>query len=248
MVREVQGADLLGAKLLGALCIAVFVLELLEARTLDLRGSPLSGLFSSVPVSTLVHFGGLTPDLTWREPWRLLAACFVHVNLLHVGMNLMVLADLARVGEKQVGTPRFVFAFVATGIAGFVASGLYYGDGISATAGASGAIFGIDGMLLGAMAVRRDPRWKGLLVRAIVYSLAFGLIIRINQLAHFGGLFAGCILGALYELERRPWKMRGLMAGLLVLSLTASVGSVVLSLLSRAHVPIRQAEEARRDR
>lgn len=247
-VRDLSETELLGAKILGCLCIAVFVLEMLESRRLQVGTDPLSGLLAPAPLPTMVHLGALTPALTWKEPFRLLSACFVHFNVLHIALNLAGLADLARVGERHVGTPRFVLTFVVTGIVGFVASAFYYGDSIGVTGGASGAVFGLDGMLLGAMAVRRDARWKAMLVRTIVYSLAFGLIMPINQPAHFGGLFAGCALGALFELESRPWRIRGLMAGVLVLSLASSVGSIVLSLVSGAHLPLREAEEARRRR
>lgn len=221
------------AKALLTLNMVVFGLQLLSAwraepsfSTLLDAGGVLDALRSGAMVSV--------PALVALEPWRLLSACFVHFGLLHVGMNMLGLLHLCRLLEPALGSVRLLLVYVVSGVVGFAASLAYYAwlHQPSPTAGASGAVFGLMGAVLGFLYRRRDERWKQWLVQTVGYSLLFGLAMRgVNNTAHIAGLLAGALLGWVFAPRApspSPWWQRVLAA----LAALAVVGSLVLARLS----------------
>ena len=192
---HLDGRSLLGAKALLGATICVFALQFSAA----LRG---------IEHATL-HYGALPMDTeaALAEPWRLLSSVFVHYGILHIVMNMLGLANFGRIAEPALGTSRFLIAYVTTGLLGSVASVAYahFAGGGGETAGASGAVFGMMGVVLGWMLRRRDPRWKEWAVQAVFYSLLFGFAVNrsgvgimINNTAHVAGLLSGIIFGVAY--------------------------------------------------
>jgi rhomboid protease GluP len=150
------------------------------------------------------------------EPWRLLSAVFVHFGALHFVMNMVSLANLGRLAEPTVGTARLVVVYAVTGAAGFAATALLAGTPlvVAPTAGASGAVLGVMGLMLGWMARRRDPRWKELALWALFYGVFFGFAMNramarghggmgVNNTAHIAGLVCGTLFGAIFAGPRR---------------------------------------------
>jgi membrane associated rhomboid family serine protease len=234
-------------KLIAALCILVYGLCLLSNGPFDLRVA-VSGAFRS---STLLRFGVLGADLGWEEPWRLLAACFLHFGVLHIGMNMWSFVALGRSLEPHFGSARFAILYVLTGSVGFLASQVWYdwrhpGQFIP-TAGASGAIFGLIGAFVGVLWARRNPSWTRVLVNYLVYAAIIGYVMPVNNAAHVGGFFAGIAVGALFEREPQPRRRDGLMKVLAGLCLLACVGSVALSARSPVWKQVREAELQRQE-
>ena len=184
-----------------------------------------------------VRFGAFAPlhlAALRQEPWRLLAACFVHYGIVHIGMNLFWLVHLARLVEPAIGSARFLIAYVISGILGFVASVIYYqyANQGGFTAGASGAVFGVMGLGLGFLWRRDDPRWKLWLGQTVGFALLFGFLMpNINNSAHVGGLLAGAVFGVVYakSAEKPACRYEQVLAAICVL---ASVGSVIAAHLS----------------
>jgi len=152
----------------------------------------------------LLRFGASFGPYTRRgEYWRLVTPMFLHIGALHLLMNNYALYVLGRFVERIYGYSRFVFLYVAMGI-GSAALSMSMSDKVSA--GASGAIFGIAGVMLVTGFLHREsiPRhWarafgKGI-VPVIVLNLGLGLALRqwVDNWAHFGGLVSGMVLGAL---------------------------------------------------
>lgn len=159
--------------------------------------------WSGVPVhlagpADVVNFGAVDPVRLWSgEVWRLFTACFVHVGAWHLGMNMWVLWQVGRVLERLVGTGRFVLLYVVSGLFGFALS-VVLQPGL--TAGASGAIFGITGALLAIAVVARHRTLGRFLVASLVpfviATFAMGFLLpMVNNVAHFGGLLMGFVLG-----------------------------------------------------
>ena len=240
-LRNLGTVDLWATKLLAGTSILVFALEMASA------GGASLNVLTSLPASVLFRFGALANGLPTSEPWRLLAACFVHMGVLHVAMNLLALAELGRVGEPLVKGSRFLITYVVTGIAGFLVSALWYGTRPYLTAGASGAIFGLDGLILGGLLARRDPAWKSMLSRTLVHSFLFYFALggATNQAAHLGGLAAGLGLGFLFGQEKRPWRRDAAAHMLAAAGLVAIIGSLVLSQVSPVWRSVRAAETRR---
>ena len=237
------GAGFPVTRLVVGVCIAVFAFCVLDHGGMPLGLSVLGQSEGFLP-SELLRWGALGLDYGSREPFRRLAAVFVHLGWLHLALNLMSVVDLGRHAERSFGSTRFLVLVVLSGYCGFWASDVWYAwrlGGSPLTAGASGAIFGIVGGELGAMAVRRDPELKDRLVRVFVYALIFALMMPVNNAAHIGGFLAGAAFGALLERQKRPQRLDKLFVVLGTLAALAVASSILLSLRS----PIWKVERLR---
>lgn len=144
----------------------------------------------------LNDFGALVPSLVRDgQWWRLVTFNFLHIGLMHLMFNSSALYSIGPQVEGIFGSQKFVFAYVATGIGSGVTSWMFLPSG---TAGASGAIFGLIGLLavygyrLGGSLGR--ALMKQMLIWAAI-GIMFGFFIGANNVAHVGGFVAGAALG-----------------------------------------------------
>jgi rhomboid protease GluP len=148
----------------------------------------------------LVRMGGLVqPSQLNGEYWRIFSAMFMHAGIMHLVYNMFALAVAGTFLEIYLGRGKFLAVYLITGcIAGFAS--LAYGH-FSVTVGASGAIFGMFGVLVGLLLTKSLPREaKPLLWFVVVIygglSLVFGLFMPgIDNAAHIGGLIGGILVG-----------------------------------------------------
>src|SRR5262249_33450163 len=133
-------------------------------------------LFGGVSSQVLLQFGARQSLMVlYGEWWRLVMPIFLHIGLLHFGMNTMVLLDFGPRVESTYGSGRFLFLYLFTGIFGNVASvawNLYWSHGYGLGAGASGALCGLVGLLLGASLGLRGTQareTRSQMIRMIVY-------------------------------------------------------------------------------
>jgi rhomboid protease GluP len=201
------------------------------------------GFHDAFRASALFRFGAMGMGSEVAEPWRVLSAVFVHMGVLHVGMNLWMFTDLGARLERELGGARAALIFLVTGVLGFVASEIWYAPLSLLTAGASGGVFGQIGAEVGILRARRDPEWRRSLIRNLVYALVLSLALRgVNNAAHLGGFAAGIALGYAFEVERRRWSLdRGLRI-VAVIFVLAALGSVLLSTHSSFWQLIRARE------
>jgi membrane associated rhomboid family serine protease len=116
--------------------IAVAYLRLLLAR-------PGTGYFS-VDSDELIYLGAYyLPALRAGELWRHATAIFLHIGLIHLGFNMLALAQIGPAVEDTFGRARMLFLFMFTGVIGFAVCQILQMHAISA--GASGAIMGLCG-------------------------------------------------------------------------------------------------------
>ena len=151
--------------------------------------------------AVLVSMGAIIPNtLGSGQLWRLVAAMFLHIGILHLAINLWALYQLGGVFEVLFGSRRFALTYFAAGIVASISSALFT-NGIAA--GASGAIFGILGALI--IAIRRTPRfrnapWSRGLVQQLILWAGINIVIGftmpgIDNAAHIGGFLTGLALG-----------------------------------------------------
>jgi membrane associated rhomboid family serine protease len=170
----------------------------------------------------IVDMGESVGFAVWDgELWRLLTAMFLHANFLHLGMNMYGLYILGPVLEREIGTWRFLAVYFVAGIFGFAVS-LIFLEPRSPTLGASGALFGLMGALLGnEMRVGRhaleflDRDYGRALVGLAVVNLVLGFTLPgINNAAHIGGLVSSLVLvqaglvRQVRKLDRTGWLLR----------------------------------------
>lgn len=158
--------------------------------------------FFSPTIADLLGWGAnYAPLTTSGQWWRLETATFLHIGLMHIAFNMYVLWDAGRLVERLVGNLSFLAMYLVSGLAGSLASTWWNPYVVSA--GASGAVFGVFGCLLGVLVMRRGavPRAAvaGIAKNAglfVLYNVAFGLAVPgIDMAAHLGGLSAGFICG-----------------------------------------------------
>ena len=198
-----------------------------------------SGMSFSVlnffPYDVLVAYGAKVNYLVREQHqwWRFVTPMFLHINLLHLMVNMYSLWVVGPYVEKLYGSARFVVFWIVTGIASIVASyltvlppGRQVGrlgsflfktiDGPSV--GASGALFGLVGVLfVFGIKYRRElpegfKRAFGTgLLPMIALNLFIGFVGRglIDNAAHLGGLVAGALMALVID-YRRPGERSGI--------------------------------------
>jgi len=135
---------------------------------------------------TIVHYT--------HEWYRLITSGFIHFGLIHIGFNMLLLVQLGRLIERSLGPVKFTMLYFACLLGGSFGVVLMDGTRVTATGGASGAVFG----LMGAAAV-------GLHRRGInVFSTGIGTTLLLNLVFTFtisgvsiGGHLGGVLVGAL---------------------------------------------------
>ena len=147
------------------------------------------------------------------ELYRLWSVTLVHADPLHLLFNMYALYLVGPIVEQLYGSRLFVLFYLLCAAAGSVGS---YVMTQADAVGASGAIFGLFGILLAASRTHQpvlDRRGRSLVSQIgmlILINLAFGFLVpRIDNAAHIGGLLGGLWLGFLI----RPGKvttLRGL--------------------------------------
>ena len=168
----------------------------------------------------LIHYGANNPVLVLDgQWWRLLTATFVHIGIIHIATNMWCLWNLGLLGEPLVGPYGMVAVYFLTGIAGnlvsvgwdviFARTPLDLESAVGA--GASGAVFGIAGILIILLSNRKLPipwtelkrlrtsvmRFAGinLIIGASTILPVLGSYVRIDNSAHVGGFLCGLALG-----------------------------------------------------
>ncbi len=102
--------------------------------------------------SDILQIVALTPSLIISQGafWTLLTSMFTHFSAVHLFANMFSLFFLGNFLETIIGRKRFFFVYLVSGFLGgifFVAAAYLFGNPIQSAVGASGAIFGLLGVL-----------------------------------------------------------------------------------------------------
>ena len=158
---------------------------------------------------TLLAFGAKhNAEIAQGQWWRFLTPIFIHIGMLHLLFNSYALWIVGPQVEKLYGPARFVILYVVTGIAGVYGS--YHYKPLFISAGASGAIFGLFGVLL-VFGIRYrnsiPPFFRRAVGTGVLPVIAINLFIgftvkEIDNSAHIAGLLAGAALAALVPFQK----------------------------------------------
>ncbi len=168
----------------------------------------------------LMAWGADRPDniLIHGEWWRIVTAMFVHVGILHLATNMWCLWNLGLLAEPLIGPFGLFAAYILTGAAGNLLSTLKnwiwpaHDAGVAffqAGAGASGAVFGIAGVLIVLLRSKLlpvPPEEVRKLRKSVIYFAAINLVIglsinfgsgftgvEVDNSAHIGGFLCGLL-------------------------------------------------------
>ena len=139
-----------------------------------------------------------------RQYDRILWAMFLHAGIEHLFNNMVILLFLGAMIEKATGHILFLVLYFLSGIGGNLCSLLVklLQMDASASVGASGAIFGLDGVLLAWILLDRHsmpdvtPKRVVLMIALSLYS---GFTAQnIDNAAHVCGLVTGFLAGLLF--------------------------------------------------
>ncbi len=207
-------------------------------------GMPFS-ILAALPTEVLVPFGAKVNYFiqTKHQWWRFVTPMFLHVNILHLAVNMYSLWIVGPYVEKLYGSAKFVVFWVLTGVAGVVASYLTVRPNMSVgpiarfifkttddpSAGASGALFGLVGVLFVFGIKFRHELPEGFrrafgtgLLPMIMLNLFIGFMGRgfIDNAAHLGGMASGALLALVVD-YRRPGERSGIAVTWAVLQIAA---------------------------
>jgi rhomboid protease GluP len=175
---------------------------LLDANILIFVAMVLAGLgFVSFDSQDLLTWGAnYRPALHGLGVFRLITSEFVHAGIMHLLNNLYGLLFAGIFLLPVTGNAALVLCYLLCGLGGSIASAVVHPATVSV--GASGAIFGLFGILL-ALLLLRDRRIAEVrqlvLVNVAIFvgvNLFLGAVSHgIDNAAHVGGLATGAILG-----------------------------------------------------
>jgi rhomboid protease GluP len=198
-------------------------------------GVPINSGLVSQPGDVIVR-GALIPALVAEgEWWRVLTSVFLHSGFIHLASNMLALYFLGALAEGNFGSGRFLALYVASGLAGSLAY-LYFGNFEQPAVGASGAIFGLMGGVLGYSLRRGTFSWRNPLIRQLLLLLALNLYLgvaipNVSNTAHLGGLAGGIAFGYLMAPGPQSTKrLRALTPVLLVFSAELAIFGLWLGL------------------
>jgi membrane associated rhomboid family serine protease len=133
------------------------------------------------------------------EYWRLFTVALLHGSPLHLFFNMYALFLIGPIVERWYGPLRFLLFYLACTAGGSVASFL---TSDAPAVGASGAIFGLFGLVLVASRLHHPVDGQGRMLigqlgMLIGINLVLGFVIpNVDNAAHIGGLVTGAFLGA----------------------------------------------------
>jgi rhomboid protease GluP len=186
------------------------------------------------------RFASYPPAIAQGQWWRLFTPMFLHAplgsrfSLLHIGFNMFVLWIYGPHVEEVLGSVRFTFLYLLCGVFGNATS-YAFGPCNVLGLGASGAIFGVVGILLVILYNRRRSTFvRGFMQNLLVFvgvNLLIGFAIPgVDYWAHLGGLASGVALGAGFDVHAHR---RGIAGGLQTATAAGVLGLAIGLVVTR---------------
>lgn len=157
------------------------------------------------------HGAMYIPYVTGKgEYYRLFTSIFLHFDFSHLMNNMVMLGAFGLYLEPEMGSIRFLAAYLLSGLGGNLLSlAIHIGETPgSVSAGASGAVFGLMGVLVWMLLKNRGSvgRIQGQRIALMVgLSLYFGFASgNVDNFAHIGGLITGFLAAILLYRRSRP--------------------------------------------
>lgn len=224
--RRVAVANVKSTSVTKLLLVAIGIGYVWELVVAGGPGDPFQG---PNPLDLFNAGGAFAPAIAQGQWWRLVTSIFLHAGLIHLAVNAYALFILGNMIEHEIGRLAMLVAFLTTGI--FASATSYaLADQFAVGVGASGAIFGLVGLVVAYNFLRRQNMLAQARLRYVLTLLLINAFIGfsfrgIDWRAHLGGLVAGLVAGYAVDPSRPPAVRRiASVAGIAALL----VGAVVL--------------------
>jgi len=181
-----------------AICVALFVIDTALSGGATLSGGFFGGSPGPLGEQHLINASFVAQG----EWWRIFTSAFFHLGLVHLAFNMYVLYLYGQIAERMYGRVEYAAIYLLCAAGGSVLTILV--DPQQFAAGASGAIFGLVGLLfvvsrrhqavLGGEARRLMAGIGSYLVFLLIFTF---LVPNISWTGHVGGLLVGATLGFL---------------------------------------------------
>ena len=158
---------------------------------------------SSTDAKTLINFGAIYTEriINNNEYYRLFTSIFLHIGFIHLFYNMFALYLFGNRVEKILGNIKFLTMYLICGLVGSIFTIIPYLFQYKApliAAGASGAIYGIEGAAL-YIITKTKSSLSGINEIIILIMVLTGFIVgmlttNVGNLAHLGGFLSGYIL------------------------------------------------------
>jgi membrane associated rhomboid family serine protease len=179
-----------------AICVALFVIDAVLTSGQTLGGGLFGGGVGPIGENNLINAFAVAQG----EWWRIFTSAFIHLGPIHLAFNMFVLYQYGSLVERMYGPIEYLAIYLLCAAGGSVLTILV--DPTQSAAGASGAIFGLVGLLF--VVSRRHHAVLGREARTmvagiggfVVYLLIFTFLVPgISWTGHIGGLLVGAVLG-----------------------------------------------------
>jgi rhomboid protease GluP len=163
--------------------------------------SVVGGNFIQTSNSVLIQYGQANINVLNGEYWQLLTSIFVHVDIVHLALNMLFLIIFGLRAEELFTTEEYFSVYMLSGLSGSLLT-FFLMSPYTLSAGASGAIFG----MYGAGIIYMRKTFGQSIIGALLYAFLLLMLSTgagVNVVAHFGGLAAGLIIGYALAKSRR---------------------------------------------
>ncbi len=150
--------------------------------------------------------------------WQLVSYMFLHsaADYQHILFNMLMLWMFGKEVENALGTRRFLkYYFICGAGAGVcvIAANYLFGDPLTPTIGASGAIYGVllafgmlfpDSTVLFSFIFPMKAKYMVAIMAGIAFIMSFSANSSVSNVAHFGGMLVGYGWFKLQQSSRAP--------------------------------------------
>lgn len=164
----------------------------------------------------IIRYGAKVNSLILEgDYWRFITPIFLHGSLMHLFVNCYSLFMIGGLVERMYGRGKFITIYLLAGILGNLCSFVFVPG---PSVGASGAIFGLMGVLL-YFGLERPLQFKTYfgrdIITTILFNLAYGFASTgIDNFAHLGGLVGGFLgIGLVAKVKEKRWYFNKLLYG-----------------------------------
>ena len=175
--------------LIVAVNAAVFVLERIVTGSV----AGWAGKYGVIPL-VLMH-GEALGGGAYIDPYMLtlVSAPFLHAGLGHLALNMVCLAAIGPVVERQIGWWRFLLVWVAACSGGAMVHAVLHASSMAPRIGASGGVAGLVGVLLlsGPAGLAAGCLWVAIQMVELLFSDATAYGPQVAWAAHLGGFGVG---------------------------------------------------------